>query len=178
MILQLVKGDITAIEVDAMVNAANSQLAGGGGVDGAIHFAGGPDIMRECDEIREKEGGCPVGKAVLTGAGNLPAKKVIHAVGPIFEGGKKNESELLRNAYATCLRLAHENLLKVISFPNISTGVYGYPKKEAAKIAMDTVRSFHNKNNVIERIVFVCFDYESFEIYRTLLKDDLTEGYV
>src|SRR6185437_13686696 len=125
--LQLLKGDITSIAVDAIVNAANSQLAGGGGVDGAIHRAGGPEIMRELDSIRQKEGGCPAGSAVVTGAGRLPAKYVFHAVGPRYRGGHHGEAEALKSCYETCLRLAAERDVKSMSFPSISTGIYGYP---------------------------------------------------
>src|SRR5512141_1066692 len=130
----LEEGDITRIAVDAMANAANSALAGGGGVDGAIHRAGGPAIMRELDAIRARTGGCPTGSAVATGAGNLPAKYVFHAVGPIYRDGKHGEPELLASCYRTCLALAEERNVASISFPSISTGVYGYPLREAAPI--------------------------------------------
>src|SRR5579875_2988310 len=133
--LQLLKGDITRIAVDAIVNAANSQLAGGGGVDGAIHRAGGPEIMRELDAIRNRIGHCETGCAVVTGAGKLPAKYVFHAVGPRYRDGKHGEAELLKSCYETCLRLAEERDVKTISFPSISTGIYGYPIEEAAAIA-------------------------------------------
>ena len=128
--LQLLKGDITAMAVDAIVNAANSQLAGGGGVDGAIHRAGGPEIMAELDEIRNRTGHCQTGSAVVTGAGRLPAKYVFHAVGPIYHGGNHGEAAALQSCYSTCLRLAVEHDVKTISFPSISTGVYGYPFDE------------------------------------------------
>ncbi len=134
--LQLLKGDITKIAVDAIVNAANSQLAGGGGVDGAIHSAGGPEIMRELDVIRERIGRCEPGSAVVTGAGRLPAKYVFHAVGPRYRDGKHKEAELLESCYTTCLRLAAEHEAKSISFPSISTGIYGYPIEDAAEIAV------------------------------------------
>jgi O-acetyl-ADP-ribose deacetylase len=136
--LQLLKGDITKIAVDAIVNAANSDLAGGGGVDGAIHQAGGPEIMRELSNIRAR-GRCPAGSAVATGAGLLPAKYVFHAVGPIYRNGNSGEPEALASCYRTCLEMAAERNLQTISFPSISTGVYGYPLTLAAQIALQTV---------------------------------------
>ena len=129
--IQLIKGDITKMKVDAIVNAANSSLLGGGGVDGAIHRAGGPKILEECMVIREKQGGCKTGEAVITTGGNLPAKYLIHTVGPVWYGGKNNEDELLANAYKNSLRLATEYEIKSVAFPNISTGVYGFPKQRA-----------------------------------------------
>src|SRR5450631_4388582 len=135
------EGDITRIAVDAIVNAANSALAGGGGVDGAIHRAGGPGIMRELDEIRARAGGCPTGSAVATGAGRLPAKYVFHAVGPVYRDGLHGEADLLAGCYRKCLELAEERAVRVISFPAISTGVYGYPLQEAAEIAIREVKA-------------------------------------
>ena len=137
--LRLLIGDITKIRVDAMVNAANSDLAGGGGVDGAIHRAGGSSIMRELDTIREESGGCPTGSAVATTAGSLPAQYVFHAVGPVYRDGSHGEAELLASCYGTCLELAEEREVRSISFPSISTGAYGYPMNEAARIAVETV---------------------------------------
>src|SRR5579884_3245426 len=137
--LRLLIGDITKIRVDAMVNAANSGLQGGGGVDGAIHRAGGPTIMRELDEIRPKIGRCPAGEAVVTGAGSLPAQLVFHAVGPIYRTGRNGEPEQLKSCYERCLQLAEEHEVRTISFPALSTGAYGYPAREAAKIALQTV---------------------------------------
>ncbi len=169
MKIEVIQGDITKIEVDAIVNAANSRLAGGGGVDGAIHRAGGSSIMEECDRIREKKGGCPTGEAVITTAGRLPAKKVIHTVGPVWHGGTGNERKLLAAAYRNSLNLAVENELKTIAFPNISTGIYGYPKQEAAETAIKTVKDFLAGDTTIERVIFVCFDGESFSIYHILL---------
>jgi O-acetyl-ADP-ribose deacetylase len=169
MKIEVIKGDITRIHIDAIVNAANSGLTGGGGVDGAIHRTGGPEIMRECDRIRKDEGGCPPGMAVITGAGKLPAKKVIHTVGPVWQGGTRGEPIVLANAYKNSLNVAVKNGLKSIAFPNISTGVYGYPKNEAARIAINTVKSFLEKNKQIDQIIFVCFDDESFSIYSKLL---------
>jgi O-acetyl-ADP-ribose deacetylase (regulator of RNase III) len=170
MLIQLVKGDITKIEVDGIVNAANAQLAGGGGVDGAIHRAGGRSIMEELAQIRNRQGGCPTGEAVITNAGDLPAKKVIHAVGPIWAGGSKGEPEKLRNAYLNSLKLADRYDLKSVSFPNISTGIYGYPKTEAAWVAIDAVREFARFSRSLERVVFVCYDVESFQIYEDILQ--------
>src|SRR5262245_2978020 len=138
-VLKLMQGDITKVAVDAIVNAANSALAGGGGVDGAIHRAGGPSIMKELDVIRAKSGGCPTGSAVVTSAGALPAKYVFHAVGPVYRDGKHSEPELLASCYRTCLKLAEENSVAKISFPSISTGVYGYPVDQAAPIALREV---------------------------------------
>jgi O-acetyl-ADP-ribose deacetylase (regulator of RNase III) len=132
MAIEVTQGDITQIPVDAIVNAANEGLKGGGGVDGAIHRAGGPDIMKECRQI----GHCPTGEAVITTAGELPAKKVIHTVGPVWNDGNKNEEELLANAYRNSMKVADENDLMSISFPNISTGIYGFPKEKAAQIAL------------------------------------------
>ena len=165
MNIQLVKGDITKIEVDAIVNAANSRLIGGGGVDGAIHRAGGPAIMRDCDAIREKQGGCPTGEAVITTGGDLPARFVIHTVGPVWYGGHKEEPRLLRNAYFNSLKLAEKNHIKSLAFPNISTGVYGYPPEEAADIAIGTVNEYMKEDTGIDLVVFVCFDLISYQIY-------------
>ena len=163
--IKLVKGDITLIPVDAIVNAANSRLAGGGGVDGAIHRVGGPAIMRACDEIQESRGGCPTGEAVITTAGDLSAKYVIHTVGPTWQGGEKRERELLANAYRNSLELARENQISTISFPNISTGIYGFPKEEAAKIAIQVADEFQKNNSYPETIIFVCFDDANFLLY-------------
>jgi len=167
MEIKLVKGDITKISVDAIVNAANSSLMGGGGVDGAIHRAGGKIIHDECMKIVEKQGGCPTGEAVYTSAGNLPAKFVIHTVGPIWYEGKRNEEDLLKSCYINSLKLAENLNLKTISFPNISTGVYHFPKEKAAKIAIDSVKSFSSKN--IETVYFVCFDEENYQLYLKML---------
>jgi len=167
--IQLIKGDITKMKVDAIVNAANSSLLGGGGVDGAIHRAGGPKILKECMVIREKQGGCKTGEAVITTGGNLPAKYVIHTVGPVWYGGKNNEDELLANAYKNSLRLATEYEIKSIAFPNISTGVYGFPKQRAAEIAVNAVKDFFNLTTLIKEVFFVCFDEENYKIYQSLL---------
>jgi O-acetyl-ADP-ribose deacetylase (regulator of RNase III) len=164
------KGDITKLSVDAIVNAANNSLLGGGGVDGAIHRAGGPLILEECKQIKNRQGGCKTGQAVITTGGNLPAKKVIHTVGPVYHGGKNNESHFLASCYFNSLQLAADNHLKTIAFPNISTGVYGYPKREAAAIAVDTVRAFVNSHtDIFDEVIFVCYDDENYQIYQQLL---------
>lgn len=167
--IELIQGDITTLEVDAIVNAANSGLRGGGGVDGAIHRAGGPAIMEACDRIRDVQGGCPTGEAVITTAGRLPARHVIHAVGPVWAGGSRNEPERLRNAYFKSLQLARENGIRKVAFPNISTGVYAFPKKKAAEVAIATVSDFLNANALPESIIFCCFDDENYAIYKQLL---------
>ena len=157
--LILTQGDITKAEVEAIVNAANSQLIGGGGVDGAIRRAGGDEIEQACAEIREREGGCPTGKAVITPGGNLPAKYVIHTVGPVWEGGNSDEPELLAGCYRESLRLAAENGIQSIAFPSISTGIYGYPTEKAAVVALTAVRDFVKTNNAApKQIQFVLFD--------------------
>ena len=167
--IKLIKGDITKIPADAIVNAANSSLLGGGGVDGAIHRAGGVTILEECRKIVESQGGCRAGEAVVTTAGKLPARYVIHTVGPIWHGGMKNEDQLLSNAYTNSLRLAVENGAKTIAFPNISTGVYGYPVEQAAKIAVSTVRKELEKYPGIEEVIFCCFSDRDKEMYEKLL---------
>jgi O-acetyl-ADP-ribose deacetylase (regulator of RNase III) len=165
--LQLLKGDITNIAVEAIVNAANSQLAGGGGVDGAIHRAGGPEIMRELDEIRAHIGRCDTGNAVATNAGRLPAKYVFHAVGPVYRDGKHGEPALLESCYLNCLKLAAERDVKTISFPSISTGVYGYPLKEAAEIAVRTVAAWLQDHSGPVRVIkLVQFSENDHEVYR------------
>ena len=155
--------------MDAIVNAANPSLMGGGGVDGAIHRAGGPAILEECRKIVSKQGSCPAGEAVITTGGNLPAKFVIHTVGPVWSGGKNSEPEKLSNCYRNSLRLAVENNLETIAFPNISTGIYGYPKEEAAQIAITAVTGHLKSDHFITRVYFVCFDEENFQLYRSLL---------
>jgi O-acetyl-ADP-ribose deacetylase (regulator of RNase III) len=168
-VIKVTQGDITEIAVDAIVNAANSSLMGGGGVDGAIHRAGGKAILDECMVIRDRQGKCKTGEAVITTAGNLPAKHVIHTVGPIWNGGKNKEPELLANAYRNSLKLAAEHGVQTISFPNISTGVYHFPKEEAAKIAIETVREFLKTTTSIDEVIFVCFDNENFELYQRVM---------
>jgi O-acetyl-ADP-ribose deacetylase len=165
--LQLLKGDITAIAVDAIVNAANSQLMGGGGVDGAIHSAGGPEIMRELDEIRSRIGVCETGNAVVTTAGRLPAKYVFHAVGPVYKDGRQDEPRLLASCYSTCLMLAAERDVRTISFPSISTGVYGYPIEEAAEIAVRTVAKWLREHkDSVRTVKLVQFSESHHQIYR------------
>src|SRR5579884_1833296 len=165
--LQLLKGDITRIAVDAIVNAANSALAGGGGVDGAIHAAGGPEIMRELDEIRSQIGRCDTGSAVITSAGKLPAKYVFHAVGPRYRDGKHGESELLASCYSTCLDLAAQRDVKTISFPSISAGIYGYPIEQAAEIAVRTVANWLIAHSEPVRTVkLVQFSEQDHQVYR------------
>ena len=168
--IRLVEGDITTVAVDAIANAANSSLAGGGGVDGAIHRAGGPSIMRELDTIRAASGGCPTGSAVATGAGKLPAKWVFHAVGPVYRDGKHGEPGLLASAYRVCLELAEERGAKSISFPAISTGVYGYPAGEAAHIAVATVKEHLEGAGAVEEVVFVLFGKSAYEVFERVLK--------
>ncbi|ALD90702.1 putative phosphatase homologous to the C-terminal domain of histone macroH2A1 [Cupriavidus gilardii CR3] len=167
--LQVVHGDITRMEVDAIVNAANSGLLGGGGVDGAIHGAGGPSIMAACREIRERQGGCPTGEAVITTGGLLPAPYVIHAVGPVWRGGSDNEDALLASAYRSSIKLAAEHRLRTLAFPNISTGVYGFPRERAADIAIAAVREALADADTIEQVTFVCFDDENYRLYRERL---------
>ena len=168
--MEAVEGDITRIAVDAIVNAANAALAGGGGVDGAIHRAGGGEIMRELDEIRRASGGCPTGSAVATGAGRLPARFVFHAVGPVYRGGGRGEAELLASCYRTCLELAEERGVESISFPAISTGIYGYPLEAAAEIAVREVRAHLEKTECkVGRAVFVLFDRAAYEVYAKVL---------
>ena len=165
--LQLLKGDITKIAVDAIVNAANSQLAGGGGVDGAIHRAGGPEIMQELEEIRDRIGRCDTGDAVVTGAGRLPAKYVFHAVGPVYRDGQHGEPALLEACYSNCLKLAAERDVKTISFPSISTGVYGYPIEEAAEIAVRTVATWLREHTDPARVAkLVQFSERDHDVYR------------
>lgn len=163
MQIELVKGDITQIAVDAIVNAANTSLLGGGGVDGAIHRAGGPAILAECRQIRARQGGCPVGEAVITTAGELPAKHVIHTVGPTWNGGKSGEPQQLRNCYINSLALAEEHKLKIVAFPNISTGVYRYPKTAAADIAITAIQQASCQH--VEKVIFICFDEENYRLY-------------
>ena len=169
MQIRILQGDITEIETDVIVNAANSSLMGGGGVDGAIHRKSGKAILAECIEIRNNTGECKPGDAVITTAGNLPAKHVIHTVGPYWKGGRNYEDVLLASCYSTSISLAIRNNLKTISFPNISTGVYGFPKQEAAEIVEAVISNLSPKNkNQIEQLNFVCFDDENFSIYQSL----------
>ncbi len=170
--IEIKKGDITKIKADAIVNAANSSLMGGGGVDGAIHRAGGPEILEECIKIVAKQGRCETGQAVITTGGKLPAKFVIHTVGPVWRGGSENEAAKLAECYKNSLKLAVENNCRTVAFPNISTGVYGFPKKEAAKIAVKTVKAFLSKSDKIEKVIFVCFDVENEKLMRQILNPE------
>jgi len=163
--IELQQGDITRVAVDAIVNAANSRLAGGGGVDGAIHCAGGPSIMAECREI----GSCPTGTAVITTAGRLKSRYVIHTVGPVYHGGTQGEAQLLAKAYRACLQLAGSHGVASIAFPSISTGVYGYPIEKAAPIALETVMRHVQKSSSLERVVFVLFSQADYAVYAETL---------
>jgi len=165
--IKIVKGDITKVNVDAIVNAANSSLLGGGGVDGAIHLAGGSAILEACKKIRAAQGECPTGEAVITTAGDLPSKFVIHTVGPVWTGHdiKRKEKEL-GNCYINSLKLAIEHKAETVAFPNISTGVYHFPKEKAADIAISTTRAFIKENDQIKEIQFVCFDEENYNLYQ------------
>jgi O-acetyl-ADP-ribose deacetylase (regulator of RNase III) len=171
--VRLVQGDITSMETDAIVNAANSSLMGGGGVDGAIHRRGGPVILEECKRIRATDWtqGLPTGKAVITGGGNLKAKRVIHTVGPIWRGGNRGEPMLLADAYQNSLRLAVANGLKSVAFPSISTGAYGYPVEDAALVALKTVKEFLEKEDSLGEVVFVLFSERALEVYRDKAKE-------
>jgi len=165
-VLELTEGDITEQETDAIVNAANSSLLGGGGVDGAIHRAGGPKILEECKKLR----GCPTGDARITTGGNLKAKYVIHTVGPIYHDGKRNEPELLANAYKNSLALASQYKLRSVAFPSISTGAYCFPMNEAAIIALKTVISYLKTHTDIQVVRFVLFNFKAYQIYENTLK--------
>jgi len=172
--LSIIKGDITQQDTDAIVNAANSSLLGGGGVDGAIHRAGGPAILEECKHIVSRQGRLPTGRAVITSGGNLKARYVVHAVGPIWQGGNRNEAELLASAYLESLKAAADKKLGSISFPSISTGAYGYPVGAAAKVAVETVSSFLQIKDVsIRKVVFVLFDSATFGAYASVLSNTL-----
>lgn len=165
--IELLQGDITTLKVDVIVNAANTSLLGGGGVDGAIHAKAGPGLLAECITL----GGCPTGEAKITRGYSLPAKFVIHAVGPIWRGGTNHEKELFAGCYEKSLAIAESSGLKTIAFPNISTGIYGFPKELAAQIAVNIVRSFIISSNEIEKVIFICFDEENYNIYKRMLAD-------
>lgn len=160
--IEIFKGDITKLKVDAVVNAANSSLLGGGGVDGAIHRAAGPQLLEECKTLN----GCKTGEAKITKGYNLPAKYVIHTVGPVWNGGNHNEDELLSNCHNNSLKLAVENQIRTIAFPAISTGVYRFPAERAAQIAIKTVKNFLHQFKSIQKVIFVCFDEKNEQIYR------------
>lgn len=163
--IELVQGDITKQKVDAIVNAANSSLLGGGGVDGAIHRAAGPELLKECRTL----GGCHTGEARITRGYNLPSSHVIHTVGPVWHGGGYGEEELLKSCYWNSLKLAEENGVKSIAFPSISTGAYRFPIERASRIAVETVREYLEKSPRIERLIFVCFSRDDFEVYLSQL---------
>ncbi len=164
-LIELIQGDITTLHVDAIVNAANNSLLGGGGVDGAIHRAAGPGLQEVCNLL----GGCPTGEARITKGFKLQARFIIHTVGPVWHEGKNNEEAILAGCYQNCLRLALEHECRTVAFPNISTGIYHFPKKLAAEIAIREVKSFLEKNETVEKVIFVCYDEENFGIYKDLL---------
>jgi O-acetyl-ADP-ribose deacetylase (regulator of RNase III) len=175
--LRLIVGDITRIRVDAIVNAANSGLRGGGGVDGAIHRVGGPPIMRELDEIRKNAGGCPTGSAVATGAGSLPAQFVFHAVGPVYGDGGDGEPEQLANCYRTCLDLAERHGVRTISFPAISTGAYGYPLEEAAVIALETIAArLRSPDCSVQNVLLILFDQGTYSVHARIAAARITSS--
>lgn len=167
--IEILKGDITKVTVDAIVNAANTSLLGGGGVDGAIHRAGGQAILDDCRKIIAKQGGCKTGQAVITTAGNLKAKFVIHTVGPVWNGGQKEENLKLADCYKNSLQLAVDNGCKTIAFPCIRTGVYKYPTNDAARVAVDTVLEFVSNSDKIEKVIFVCFDDDNYYFIKSQL---------
>jgi len=166
-LIELIQGDITSVKVDAIVNAANSSLAGGGGVDGAIHGIGGSEIARECRKL----GGCETGNAKITTGGNLPARFVIHAVGPIYRGGDKGEPELLASAYRRCIEVARENNLASLAFPSLSTGAYGYPVEQASKIALKTISEEIDKYGKLTLLRIVLYSTDDLEVYKKSLND-------
>ena len=174
--LSIMKGDITEQATDAIVNAAKSSLMGGGGVDGAIHRAGGPAILAECKQIVSRQGRLPTGKAVITTAGNLKARYIIHTVGPVWHGGSKGEAELLESAYRESLKLAAENHLASVSFPSISTGAYGYPVDIASRVALRAVIAFLGETTSVKEVFFVLFDSQTFAAYSLALKELMGEA--
>ena len=164
--IEIYKGDITKLKVDAIVNAANTSLLGGGGVDGAIHHAAGPELL----EFNRKLGGCKTGEAKISPGFKLLTKFIIHTAGPVWNGGKNNEDNLLANCYKNSLKLAVDNRIKTIAFPAVSTGVYSFPLERATEIAVSEVKKFLEKNEFIEKVIFVCFDEETYQIYQNVLK--------
>ena len=175
-VIDILKGDITKTKADAVVNAANTSLLGGGGVDGAIHRAGGLAILEDCRKIVARQGGCKTGEAVITTAGKLPAKFVIHTVGPVWNGGNRQESENLKNCYLHSLQLAVAHKCETIAFPSISTGIYGFPKDRAAAIVIKTVLDFLRSDKVIKKIIFVCFDEENFALLQQEHENQATKS--
>ncbi len=167
----LKKGDITKLDVDAIVNAANRKLMGGGGVDGAIHAAGGPQILEACRSHVDAYGECPTGDAIVTTGGLLPVKYVIHTVGPVWQGGRFGERTMLENCYVKSLQMAQSNGVKTLAFPNISTGIYGYPKEEAAETAIDAVLKFMEGPHDLEKVIFMCFSDDNYDLYEKILKE-------
>src|ERR1035437_4801426 len=171
--IEIIKGDITQLKVDAIVNAANSSLLGGGGVDGSIHRAGGPSIVEACRKIVENQGYLKTGKAVITRAGNLPTKFMIHTVGPIWTGGKECEEIRLAECYKNSLQLAVDNEVRTIAFPGISTGVYGFPKESAARISVDTIVDFLEKDTSIEKVYLVCYNDDNYDLTKNYYSEKL-----
>lgn len=171
--INLLLGDITEVKVDAIVNAANSTLLGGGGVDGAIHRRAGPQLLEECQQL----GGCPTGEARITKGYNLPSKYVIHTVGPVWRGGKQGEADLLRNCYRNVMLLASENGVRTIAFPSISTGAYRFPIDHAAEIAIETVSECLTRDEKLDRVIFVCFSQSDYSVYGRNLKADSTQQF-
>lgn len=165
--IAVIEGDITRQNVEAIVNAANSSLLGGGGVDGAIHRAAGPGLLAECRPL----GGCPTGEAKITGGYNLPARYVIHTVGPIWHGGDRHEAELLASCYRRSLALVEEYGLRTVAFPSISTGAYGYPMEPAARIAVTEIKKFLEQNSTVDKVVLVCFGRRAYEIHRAAVEE-------
>jgi O-acetyl-ADP-ribose deacetylase (regulator of RNase III) len=170
--IKLLKGDITTLGAEAIVNAANKTLMGGGGVDGAIHKAAGPGLLEECQRIIAKIGECQTGEAVVTSGSNLDSDYIIHTVGPVWQGGTKDEALKLALCYKNSLALAEGHSIKEIAFPNISTGVYGFPKKEAAEIAINTVNKYLKNCISIKRVIFICYDDENFRLYQNILNEE------
>jgi len=168
----LKQGDITHEHVDVIVNAANMKLMGGGGVDGAIHIAGGPKILEECKSHIDSYGECPTGDAVMTTGGDLPSKFVIHTVGPVWHGGRFGENQLLHDCYTNSLLMADHHNLHSVAFPNISTGVYGYPKEEAAQVAIEAVKAYMDSHEGVEEVVFVCYSEDNYKLYEEILRQN------
>lgn len=173
--IKLLKGDITTLGTEAIVNAANRTLMGGGGVDGAIHAAAGPKLSEECLRVISKIGECRTGEAVITSGGNMDSKYVIHTVGPVWKGGINDEERKLALCYKNSLSVAEEFGIKEIALPNISTGIYGFPKKKAAKIAIETVNKYIKNSKTIKRVFFICHDKENFDLYNSIINENEEE---